>query len=243
MAEESTVPDTEPRYTPPVQPGGKYQPDTDKKGLAKSILLVFLGLLLFVAGMAGTWTIQQNRISEKQDQIATLQDEVKTLKEKAKALAVNEDETKDWKTYNDTVQKFSIKYPPTWVTLNECEGVGSIGFHTAPAKDYLAVCQSDKASLVTVSSEEGDKRADYTVASPEFQTEFKKEQITLNNIQGEKVSFTDNGQGLRNAGTKNVIYVFFTNNRTYAASYTQEQNYPDELDTFNTMVTKTLTFN
>lgn len=230
-------------YMPPVEPGEKYQPNADKKGMVKSIILVVVGLLLILAGVAGTWTYQSNQIAKKQDQIAQLQNEVQALqknvdKEKAEVQA---EETADWKDYSDKSQAYSLKYPPTWVTLTECDGT-SVGFHTAPTSESLSVCGSDKASLVVVSSVEGNKTVDYLTTDPNFQTDFKKEDTTLNGIKGTKVTFADNGQGLRSKGTKNVIYVFFTNNRTYIASYTQEQNYPDELSTFTTMVTKTLKF-
>lgn len=229
-------------YMPPVEPGEKYQPNADKKGMVKSIILVLVGLLLIFVGAAGTWTYQHNQIEKKQKQISELQNDVQELQKKSEAETVElADEISDWKDYSDKSQAYSLKYPPTWVTLTECDGT-SVGFHTAPTSESLSVCGSDKASLVVVSSVEGNKTVDYLTSDPNFQTDFKKEDTTLNGIKGAKVTYTDNGQGLRSKGTKNVIYVFFTNNRTYVASYTQEQNYPNELSTFTTMVTKTLKF-
>ncbi len=230
-------------YMPPVEPGEKYQPNSDKKGLVKSLILVVIGVLLMFAGVAGTWTYQNNQITKKQEQITQLQNQVKLLQNKASAENANEqlEELADWKSYEDKTQGFSLKYPPTWATLTECEGA-SIGFHTAPTTESLAICQSDKASLITIASTAGDKVKEITTADPGFQEDFKTESVALNGVKGTRVSFVDNGQGLRNKGTKNVMYVFFTNNRTYVASYAQEQNYPNELETFITMVTKTLKF-
>ena len=77
-------------YMPPVEPGEKYQPNSDKKGLVKSLILVVIGVLLMFAGVAGTWTYQNNQITKKQEQITQLQNQVKLLQNKASAENANE---------------------------------------------------------------------------------------------------------------------------------------------------------
>jgi type II secretory pathway pseudopilin PulG len=154
------------------------------------------------------------------------------------------DPTVNWKTFSSTDGKFSVKYPDTWVT----------GSNQANCSDYLMLgttadtaghCQSDATPEVAVTSSEGDKQIDYALVQ-KYYPDLKKVPATINGVQGYKYTGTfhsdqDFGIGPTN-GTESVAYIFYTNGRTYLATYNQQPGQPDILADFTVMATKTWQF-
>lgn len=125
-------------YIPPVEPGEKYQPNSDKKGMVKSIILVLIGLLLIFIGAAGTWTYQHNQIEKKQQQITQLEQKVEgQTKSMDKALS-NQDLVSgaDENGYY-VVKEIGAKFKPgndlkdlTYIVFTEADGDIRIIFST-----------------------------------------------------------------------------------------------------------------
>jgi hypothetical protein len=206
----------------------------DQGRLLLHIALVVLGLILLFGSAAGAWQYQGRKISRLEKLNQEQQQKVQELESQLKQSDQSVSDTDSWKTYSDDQDQFSLKYPSEWKELTECDGE-SIGFNTAPQEDYLPVCNSDKASLVNVFSNEGDTSAQHLEESDTY-SDFTVEDTSVANIKGKKVIATASDQGLRSEGTEFIIYVVVTNNRTYVATYTQEANYPDHKEVFEKII-------
>jgi hypothetical protein len=95
-------------------------------------------------------------------------------------------------------------------------------------------------------SANGDKRGEYQLDQASY-PDVKTENVTVGGAEGIKQSGTFKaapdavGPGPAD-DEKTVVYIFYTNNRTYRASYNVNSTYPDVLNNFNILVTKTFKF-
>lgn len=208
------------------------------------------GLLIIVivaiVGFAGWWVYKsKNDINKTQQNTAQAAGDAQKAAPKMVATKpAATDPTADWTPYSNKGGKFSLKYPKTWVTAalpDACTpGLLLIG----PSSASVGHCGSDNFGEMSVSSVSGDDRSNDPLANG-F-TNVTKESVTVDGTQGTKVSGTAKGQpnaiGSLPDGTKEVGYIFYTNNRTYNATYIQGSSYPDVLSDFNLMITKTLKF-
>lgn len=90
----------------------------NKKGMS-GIGVVLLVLLVAVVFAGGTYYYMNNKLKKDKDslnnQITSLQKEVSDLKAASTAsTSTTASETANWKTYNDSANKFSFKYPAEW---------------------------------------------------------------------------------------------------------------------------------
>lgn len=202
------------------------------------LILVILGLV----GGVGYYAWKVNKDSEKNlDSIST--SKVSTSEKKTEKAA---DPTKDWKAYSSKEGQYSLKYPTTWVTADSpelcTEGLLLLGGN----KSSVGGCATDGGGQMTVVSEKGDVRSNMEM-DPDYYADLKTEQVTVAGVTGKKQTGTFkvpegmDGPGPQN-GEKHTVYTFFTNSRTYRASYGDGPGFPDVLADFNTMVSKTLKF-
>jgi hypothetical protein len=155
--------------------------------------------------------------------------------------------TADWASYSSPLGKFTLKYPKSWVVPTNpdlCISTAETGlFMIGPSAETAGKCGSDGFGQVTVTW-----RSDRQFCgdlNDNAWTQNSKETVTVAGTSAAKITAFAKapGQGLGAVpeGTKNVQYCFVANNKTYIADYEQQPSYPDVLNDFNTLVTKTLT--
>jgi hypothetical protein len=158
------------------------------------------------------------------------------------------DPTAAWTAYSDTTGKFSLRYPTTWVKAEHPELCSPGILLLGPTANTVGHCASEDFGEVSIVSSDNDTRASYEMAAG--YTSIVSTAVTVDGVVGKKVSAVAKDQANQDAfalgalddGTIVVRYTFFTNGKTYAATYTQKAGNPDVLSDFNLLVTKTLTF-
>lgn len=157
------------------------------------------------------------------------------------------DPTVNWKSYSDSKGQFSFRYPTDW-TFYGCTDA-SLAL-LGPPNTSTAHCDSEGTSEVFVTSYNGDKRSDPGIDLHNSNyTNFTSKPVTISGVNGEQETGSaigqDNGQGIPGLpdGTKVILYLFFTNGKTYEIEYNQTPTFPDELSIFNLLVTNTFKFN
>lgn len=165
--------------------------------------------------------------------------------------------TANWTAYSSQAGQFSLKYPKTWVQAQDPSLCSSGMLLLGPDKASVGHCGSEDFGQISVVSTAGDNRADYDISkSPDYK-DIKTKDVTVSKVQGKRIEATaidvaanpnDSSQALATgypAGTKVVKYLFFTNNRTYEATYVQKVSgagSTNVLADFDLMITKTLKF-
>ena len=163
-------------------------------------------------------------------------------------VSKTKDATADWVVFSNKDGQFSGKHPKTWVEATNPEmcnpGLLLIG---ADSKS-VGICASESFGQMSVSSVEGDSSKEAELK--DGYTKIVKTNVTVNSFKGVKMTAEASGQqqeseiglvGLAD-GTKVTKYIFYTNGRTYTATYIGASSYPDVLSDFDLMVTKTLKF-
>lgn len=157
------------------------------------------------------------------------------------------DPTADWVLHTDVAGKFTLKHPKTWVEATHPE-LCSQGIYLIGAdKNSVGVCASEGFGQIAIISETGDAQAQNKLSTG--YTSVTETKATVNGVNGVRDIGTASGQmsgdnaiGGYADGTKVVKYIFFTNGRTYSATYVKTSTSPDVLSDFDLMVTKTLMF-
>lgn len=210
----------------------------------EAILILIIAALL---GGVGWYTYQaRNSANKGQQDSSSEQSAGEKKSNKSDTSKLIADPTEKWIAYSSTKGQYNFKYPSTWViasNLDLCnEGLVLLGANA----NSVGKCATESFGQVGVSSNEGDTRADYELANGYIN--IVKQAVTVNNVVGSRQSGAASGQqggegigGLAD-GTKVVKYIFFTNGRTYTATYIQNATYPDALSDFDLLVTKTLKF-
>jgi len=211
-------------------------------------LLVFI--IIMIIGGTGWYVVSANKKANDTLNNSGLGTTAKPSKKKqtTPAPAPQADPTASWTVFSSKDGKYSLKYPNTWVqpaNKQNC-GEGDSFLMLGPTTQSVGSCRSDNTGEMYVTSTDGDHRSDNELSKAYF-PDLTNQTVTVNGVQGERLSGTSNGsgQGLGfgsdDKGAKVVIYLFYTNGRTYNATYYQNK-YPDVLNDFDSMVTKTLKF-
>ena len=164
------------------------------------------------------------------------------------------DETLDWQSYTSRSGKYSVKYPKTWVVaanLEYCtEGLTLIGVTINARESSVGKCASGgpgafgQIAISEVSN--GSDTSACGLDSQQWQTDSKKS-VTVDGLSATRTVGTyiasDQEFGGYEKGASTVKYCFTTKNTVYTASYIKRDRYPDVLNDFDTMATKTLTLN
>jgi len=153
------------------------------------------------------------------------------------------DATAAWTPYRDSTDGFSLRYPTNWAQRT-CPAGGHTGLFLAPSSAALAVCNSDNVGQMAVTVIPGDQRAGFTLAGS---TGLVSTPVTVGGVAGTRQSGTAvEPEALGPpAGTRQIMYVFFTGGRTYVCSYSQAPTGATATDVaadFDLMVTATLSF-
>jgi hypothetical protein len=209
------------------------------------------GLLIFIIvgiiGGTGWYVMNANGKTNDTLDNAGLGTTAKASKKKQTNPPAKTDPLFDWLAYSSKTGKYSLKYPPSWATASKegCDVDDSFILLGGDSKSVGKYC-ADGGGQMYISSVEGDHRADDTLKTSEWK-EIVKTSITVDKVVGERQSGTAFGQegtgvGELPDGSKQIRYTFYTNGRTYTANYIQTGSYPNVLNDFDLMVTKTLKF-
>lgn len=205
------------------------------------LILVIVGLL----GGTGWYVWDSKKNSDKSLNTAA-QTEIKTG---AGTKTGQKDPTADWTAYSNKPGEYSLKYPSTWFRPNNEEFCTPELLMLGPTVDSTGKCASEAFGQISVTSVPGDYR---TVNNFEdkYYKDIEKKSVEIGAVKGERLTGIAHCQEASKDdcalntpdGTKEVKYIFYTNNRTYVATYRQWENHQDVLSDFDLMVTKTLKF-
>jgi hypothetical protein len=160
----------------------------------------------------------------------------------AAAPTPTRDATEAWTPYRDAANGFSLRYPTNWVQRT-CPSAGPTALFLAPTSPALAICNSGNVGQMSVTAFPGDQRAAFALAGS---TGLVSTPVTVAGATGARLSGTAAASDLGPpAGTRQIVYLFFTAGRTVVCSYSQAPTGPTATDVaaeFDLMVTTTLTF-
>ncbi len=199
-------------------------------------LLVTIVVLLI--GFTGFYVYKANKDDKK-----TAESNSQTTKQASQEPkdAQPTDVTQGWKAFSSAEEKFSLKYPPTWVEPNNAANCGGAFFRGA-SEIGRGACQSDGGPQIQVLSVDGDQSASLA-PSTDYSKDIHADDVMVSGVTGQKFVSVANGDFLIQAGTKSTQYIFYTNGRTYTALYSDGAGkFKDAEADFNLMVTKTLQF-
>lgn len=170
--------------------------------------------------------------------------------------AKSDDPTSQWKIYKSDSGEFSVKFPKTWVTasnLEYCsEGLLLIGVNMKDGTSSVGRCGSDGAGafgqMVVTWTRDKDRadmsRCGFTEGAWKVDSKSSVKVAGVNAIRTAATFTIDESEmGGESKGTTSVQYCFIAKDTLYIASYTMRPNYPDALNDFDAMVTKTFTIN
>jgi hypothetical protein len=208
-------------------------------------IILILVVFVLAAGVGGYVYYRQQQNNKAEQAAGNGVTVAKHLKKPAPAP----DPTANWTAYSSTKGKFSLKYPSTWVqptNQNLCNpGLFDRSLYLGPTAGTVLHCASEYFGMVNVASTDGDHRADFKLDANSYGN-IVTSAVTLNGVTGQKETGTltkvPDGPSPLKVGTKEINYVFFTNNITYSATYSQGPTDPDVSADFDTMITKTLKF-
>jgi hypothetical protein len=208
-------------------------------GVVEAILIVVIvGILGFTGWYVYSSQNSTNNIYDKTSNSAS----TKSTK--------NKDQTAGWKAYSSVAGQYSLKYPASWSTpTNPDACTGGLLLLGGNAQS-VGKCGGDGPGAfgqMAVLSIEGDQQKTESIDTTGYK-DISSKTVSVNGITGTRYQGVAYGQqdgegipGFAN-GTKVVVYVFFTSNRTYVTTYVQANSYPNVLADFDTMITKTLQF-
>lgn len=154
------------------------------------------------------------------------------------------DPTEDWITYHTDVGKFTVKYPKEWVTSPNKDACDETLLLLGADSGSVGHCNSDSGGQIIISSTDGVQPA--SSYSADNYKDITSKNVTVQGVKGTRQSGTvkaDPEFGIGPpAGTKEVLYVFVTNGKTYTLNYIQQPSFKDVLSDFELLVTKTLKF-
>lgn len=194
----------------------------NQKGVSGLETLLVLIVLIILAG-TGYYVYQANNKAGNT---------LNTASNTAQSLTLRRSTAK-WTAYSSQAGMFSLKYPKTWVQASNPDGCSPGILLLGPDKASVGHCASEDFGQISVVSTAGDNRASYDNSKDPNYKDIKTKTVTVSKVQGTRIEATavaaaananDSSQALTTsypAGTKVVKYIFFTNNRTYVATYVQ----------------------
>jgi hypothetical protein len=221
-------------------------------GIIRTIVLViFVGAV----GALG-WFVWQAKHNTEKSLDNTTQSETVTPEKNTENTdkPVPTDITKDWTPYSSEKGKFSLRYPKTWVQpLNRdlCSPeLFDRAVYLGPDAGSVLKCASEYFGQMSVSSVDGDKRAEYALGTG--YKDITDKEVIINGVAGHRIAgvakaATPDAGFAPAEGTIEVRYVFYAPaGVTYVAKYTQAPKgsspSTDVLNDFDLMITKTLRF-
>jgi hypothetical protein len=209
-----------------------------------SAVEIILVIALVAALGAIGWLVYKNQ--KKPATTTTTTVSTKSATAPAPAAKTEVDPTAGWTAYSSKTGEFNLKYPSSWVQASNksmcSDDLLLLGANAAS----VGRCASDGGGQILITSAKGNVLTNYELDSSSY-PDLKTEAVTINGVTGKKQSGTfkapPEGMGIGPSdGDKTVAYTFYTNGHTYYASNSIKSTYPDVLNDFNLIVTKTLKF-
>jgi cytoskeletal protein RodZ len=199
-------------------------------------------LIIVIAGMIGFvgWYVYRAMKNTNNAYSSSLADSTgssaKFKHKSSKKGAANADPTANWTTVKSPDASFTFKLPQSWVSLTcEKSGGSASTVYIASSQSYLAACQSDNTGEADL-----DMRADNSAsAAPQKQStdqSFTSESFTANGIKGYKATEVTAVDDALLPNTKIITYSFFSNGKSFYASYRQPSNGKDDTAVFEQIV-------
>lgn len=212
-----------------INPKTQTKKKLDFHKVFAAIGIILIALIIIVGGV---WYFVQSAMDKViPDEFVT--NKVSTSSARTKTAT----SSADWRTYTDSKNAFSIKYPDTWLTIN-CEG----DFFISPTKEKLGVCASEFGGMVGVSyldtdyteyvSQEGFTDVSYLEGGTRTET-------TVAGMKAIKISGTYGvveGSPYK-SGAKRIFYIINDNGKVIFLNYYSESNWGDYSKEFELMVT------
>jgi hypothetical protein len=131
------------------------------------------------------------------------------------------DATAGWTSYSDTTDRYSLRYPPSWVR-RICHVSGHANLYLAPSTAALGVCNSDFVGQMSVLILSGDQRAALHLSGSTY-TGLVTSSVTVDGVIGQRqvATVAVTGELGPVAGTHLEQYLFFVHGRTYRTFYSQ----------------------
>lgn len=232
-------PSAQASQTQPVQfaPGPVNPEPKKKKKIIPIILLSVLAAVLL--GVAGLFVYAKLMTQPSEDTSERKTTQAGSTSRATTPLETNP--TLDWVAHTSKPGGYSFKHPKDWTT----EPAGDPDFCTAEltllatSKENIAKCPSESLGQMAFDSVMGDQTAQYKLSYPS--TPATADGVTGVRYEGEVVSTDESGMGPE-AGTREVLYVFYDGTRTYRAMHFQYPGAEDVGETFDLLVTETLKF-
>jgi uncharacterized membrane protein len=208
----------------------------NSRGFGLIGVLIVIAVLV-VAGGAGAYVYHRDH---KAKSAASANSSTQTQTTTTTTPSQSVDPTAGWVAYTSTSGKFSLKYPKAWVTaanLSQCsDGIFMLG---ADNKS-VGTCGSNNFGQMTVTWQPVRTSCGLTST---YWTTNSTQAVMVSGINGTETTGTAKAGGSVPEGTTTVQYCLTKNGTMYVADYTQLSTYPDVVSDFNTMITKSLTFN
>lgn len=205
----------------------------NQSGIAH-VAAILVVVVLAIIGVVG-WKVWKNNDDKKSNSSSSNQTVSSASNSKTKSTQATDPSAK-WKAYSTKDTKLSLKYPETWVAAanpNTCtDGLYLLGANSSSVGE----CGTNNFGQITIASRQNQICGDL---SSESWNVTAKEDITVDKVAGIKQTATSKTSN----STIITQYCFKPSDTAYILSYTKTPTYPDVLSDFNTVVTKTVSFN
>ncbi len=166
----------------------------------------------------------------------------------AASATTTPDPTEFWTSVSNAEGKFSFRYPDTLKVTYNCQNQVWLDLSSASAQTPCPLLGDTGELLFFFASVPGDQRSRLGSNDGSFPGEGTapldaRAPVTVDGVSGMryKGAWSSGGMGVV-AGERQIVYIFFANDRSYAAIYSQNEGTPDLSNDFTVMVEHTLKF-
>lgn len=208
----------------------------NQKGFAVVEGLLILAIIALIAGTGWYVWNSKNQTDKTLESAGN-----RTLTKDSKTSSTAKDPTEDWVSYSSKDGKFSLKYPTSWVTASHPELCSDNVLLLGPSSTSVGVCASESFGEVSIND---STHGCFTLDENDFKG-VETTPVSVDGIQGKRYSGVSKDSGAfvgLPANSKVVQYCFSKAGLNYSAEYNQPPDYPNVLNDFDLIVTKTLKF-
>lgn len=213
-----------------------------------ALMLVLILIVLGLIGFTG-WYVWDSK-KKTDDSYKSASDSSQSIPSTQKKESVSEittaDPTSEWVAYSNTAGEFSLKHPKNWVRAESPELCNPDIFLVGADSKSVGRCASEGFGQMSVFSTDGDQKSSNSLKNIDGYGQFSESKATAAGVEGVRQTAVATGEvtgpGVPPKGTQEVKYIFYTNGKTYVATYVQQSGFPDALSDFDLMITKTLQF-
>lgn len=205
------------------------------------VLLAFALLIAIISSLATYWYIS-NQLVQNNTEERNAWKSVPTISIQQRSSFENGEQ------YSSKTGLFSLRYNPAWKQFTytgyatKCKPADNILFLTTTNKNTdITGCGGEspgQIQIVSSSKEPSENGLDASVYS-----NIVRKSVTVHGVDGVREEGASTIDGMMTTkGSVDIVYTFFTNNRTYKATYHREPQDPDFTTDFDTMIMNTFQF-